>query len=391
MRKITEQRLQAAKLASKFAGLPPNYTRFQLCDDIADARAQLGLDSDGVCLLHYLIKRTRDEDWSRGAEPLVAWSRFAVCHAMGWSEDKLARVENRICNAGMIAFKDAPNCKRRLVRNENGSIAKSASGISLAPTGTRAIEIMNAAHQRKEEAKQLYSVYGELFSLRSELIGYQSCEEIPADLAERTSHLVNDLPTRRNHDQTLELMRTLRDRAAKFLATIKVFLGITAPKDLAEAVSEQLPTVAQTPNKPESETERLSYSCAAKTKPLHRNFAGHKYPDTKIQRKEHNLVDILMASPEIFRAYLENAQLTSGNRWERALEGAMEQYGSDLSLKPSLLGRMRNEYGVSSTLKALFGLGRMAEKGADIHNPAAYALSLARNANVKSTFAARTC
>lgn len=391
MRNINELRLKAQALAQAFSGLPKGYTHFKLCDDLADGRSYLGLDSDCICLLHYLIKRSRAADWKRGAQPLVGWSRFYVCHYFGWSEDKLRRVEIKLADGCFIAFFDSANCKRFLTREADGSISSESAGISLAPLGTRLQEIVTAAHSQREEVKAIFDTYGEIFRVRSEMQRYSKCKDLQKELIGLAAAMFKTLPSRRSQKHTLAGIKATLNDAKELLAKLRTYLGISvydAAEACAPATSQAMPAAVHSASAADYSTEASQQKPAANCgreirsvnmPSLHRKNAVHKDPDSNSLKKDSNLLGILTASPEIFQAYLEHEhQRSAASDWETSLTAALERYAQDLTLKPSLIGRLMTEYGYSTALKAVFALGRMAEKGATIHNPAAYALSLAR-------------
>lgn len=385
MRNINELRLKAQALAKAFNGLPKGYTHFNLCDDLADGRSYLGLDSDCICLLHFLIKRSRANDWKPGAQPLVAWSRFFVCHYFGWSEDKLRRVEKEIADLCFIAFIDTANCKRFLNRTADGTIAEESGGISLAPLGARLKEIVTAAHEQREEVKALFNTYGEMFRIRSDLLNFSKCKDLPEELNGLAATIAKKLPKRRNQKLTIGELKTMLTEAKDTLAKLRTYLGINdfeakqqclAAAELAATGEGQEATARARANPVAQCGREIS---AVNIQSLHRKNAVHKDPDSNSLKRDSNLLGILTASPEIFQAYLEHEhQRSAASDWQTSLTTALERYAQDLTLKPSVVGRLMHDYGYSSALKAVFALGRMAEKGATIHNPAAYALSLAR-------------
>lgn len=391
MRNINELRLKSQALAKAFNGLPKGYTHFNLCDDLADGRSYLGLDSDCICLLHFLIKRSRADDWKPGTQPLVAWSRFFVCHYFGWSEDKLGRVEKKIADLCFIAFIDTSNCKRFLNRTADGSIAEESGGISLAPLGVRLNEIVTAAHEQREEVKALFNTYGEMFRIRSELLTFSKCKDLPKELGGLAATIAKNLPKRRNQKLTIGELKTMLTEAKEALAKLRTYLGINDFDAQQQCLpSAEIPANAETATADEAQHATAPArvnpvaQCgreisAVNMQSLHRKNAVHKDPDSNSLKRDSNLLGILTASPEIFQAYLEHEhQRSAASDWQTSLTAALERYAQDLTLKPSVVGRLMHDYGYSSALKAVFALGRMAEKGATIHNPAAYALSLAR-------------
>ncbi len=398
MRKYTQQRAEADALGRQFQGFPSGYSRWKLCDDLSAAREPLGLDSDALWLLIFYIKHTQDQDWSHGGEPVVAWPKFELCCLTGWSEDKLSRVEARLCDSGFMVYRDAPNCKRRAFRGEDGWIDPKASGVSLAPCGARAMEIQTAAYQKIEETRELRNLFGELFEWRATLLRFLGHAQLPKEATEALETLMDDLPRRRHHLTPVGSLRALKARAKAMYAAICAMLGL-----------EQAPAKADTPEAHSRATTPQARAdagagqgggtswrkqaatiatVAASMRRLHRTDAEQQKPESKNQSKDQDLLEILAASPVMFRGYLEQSQCRTG-AWEVALGDAAERYASALAVQPSLVRRMQRSYGWVATLRSIFGLGAMTEKGSEIRNPCGYALRLAQKAANGSPYRAQ--
>ena len=392
MRKQTPERAKALEYADRFAGLPPQCTRWTLCDDIETARVPLGLDSDAIWLFRFLIRRTSDLDWTRGHEPIVAWSRFEIMAVTSWSEDKLARVENRLCDSGLIAFRDAANCKRSAFRRPDGAMPADATGLSLAPAGMRAVEIQAAAYEHKEKITRLYRQFSEAFRLRAEIGQFRAIENAPAALKDKIEAIYRSLPNRRDHTAELGVLEGLVKAASEALEAVKTFLGFSyaSRTQKPRAAGGDAPTastaaVARAETVAASDRGKVSVAASmgetalpstAAVRSLHRTNAAQKEPESNTREFNHQILGILSASPEIFRFYLEH-QRASNLTVHRVIELAADRYASDLSVTPSVVGRLRRSYGLAPALEALFGLGRMLERGREIKNPAGYVLAIA--------------
>lgn len=375
MRKMSKERALSASLADDFNGLPLGIHHLKVWDWINDARRSLSLKSDHVTLLGYYIKRTRAIDWTRGHEPIVAWAKFEVCYDLDWSEDKLSRIENDLCSMGLIAYRDSSNCKRRAYRDSEGVMSDNSAGISLAPVGTRALEISALAHQQNADKRKLASIYSQIFELRPIISSFQEHPELPSAIADTIRSMLAELPRRKHHNADLSLMERLLKQASDMIVQLRSLLGFPPVSNEQENESgheEEAISEAPQPVK--------AIRPAADLRTLHRRSAVHKDPHYNKPKEDQNLVDLLAASPESFRITLEVAQERGGgSAWENLLSEAMDAYGRDLALNKSFVGRLKSQFGISQTLSALFGLGKMAEKGAEIRNPAGYALSLARS------------
>ncbi|RRH74415.1 helix-turn-helix domain-containing protein [Falsigemmobacter faecalis] len=386
MRKINNLQLQAQRLAEEFRGLPPGFSKYDLCDAITAAQGWLGVNQDCISLLIFLIKRTRDEDWMPGRHPLVAWNRFLICHHFDWSDDKLGRVEKDLSEAQLISFVDSSNCKRFMNRNNDGSISDDSAGISLAPCGVRALEIQALAHSVNEEGRALFDTYGEIFAIRGELQRLTALRELPHELVQLAKAKIKELPQRRTRKHALSYLRSMLAVSNEMVKNLNRFLGLENDTQQQPASAEAaLPESA-----PASSSKSVSHAAArcgrdaspAKPRPQYRKFAEHKSPDSNFPKDDSKIIRILEASPDVFKAYLEQEHDRLGQRnWQSSLQKALERYAGDLSLHASLIQRMSALHGYENALQAVLAVGHMSEKGAHISHPAAYAMSVAKQRN----------
>ncbi|RWR30537.1 hypothetical protein D2T29_12765 [Sinirhodobacter populi] len=393
MKAFSEARAASAELAATFRGLPPGYSRFQLCDDLKIAREDLGIDSDSIWLLEFYIKRTKDQDWVAGAEPIAAWPRFEISSITGWSDDKIARIEERLCAARLLAFKmGSASCKRRAYRGEDGFMMEGATGVSLAPVGARAAEIRALHHERILQIAKKREALGEVFRLRADLHHYGELKTLPDSARERILELLDRMPRRRDARIEMKLIRELIERARCMIKSIRAMVGLCdRPTEQSEAAGGQrgsLPAVGE----PQADNCGVSADAAQSReymggrsssaildikRSMFRIGAVHKQPESIIPKEDHEFLLLLRAAPDLFKAYIEQAQSQS-NRPDEVLRTATERYALGLCLSTSYVGKLVKSFGFTRTLRALFDLARMLEKGSRINNPAGYALSLVR-------------
>ena len=370
---MTKEGMRAASLANDFAGLPAGTTHLELWDRVNDVRKELNLSSNEIWLLGYYMKKTLAVDWIAGSEPIVAWSKFEVCFDTGWSADTVARTEKLLCEKGIITFRDANNCKRFCYRKSDGSIPKNAKGVSLAPLGTRAEEIYALAHQHAEDKAKLRETFDALFAAKNEVRSLHANPEIPRSIDEMIRQLLGEMPSRKDPIADLLSMTGLLARARHIIAQLSALFGFQNK----ESTTTQITASPANPAVHTPHTQPVASS--ATVQDLHRKDAAHKEPKYIKPKKEQILVDLLGAAPETFRDTLEATQERGGGLpWGVVLDDAIDAYGSNLALNKSYLGKLKSQFGVNGTLAALFGLGKMAEKGAEIRNPYGYALALAR-------------
>ncbi|MBU2959143.1 helix-turn-helix domain-containing protein [Paracoccus sp. 1_MG-2023] len=373
---MNDERVRAAALADSFAGLPAGVTHLELWDRLNGARCDLGLNSNELWLLGYYIKRTRANDWAPGNQPVVAWPKFEVCFDSGWSEDTLSRVERGLCAKGLIAFRDSSNCKRRAFRTRDGGLPENASGISLAPLGARAEEIYALAFQHTENKRKLASLYRALFDARVRARSLQKHPDLPGSIKTMIHNLLAELPARKDPAADITVITALLEKSQDILRRLGAMIGLPEERQVTAAASADggTATLRRRLHRPRRDVSPRPASLPH----MHRKIAERKDPESKQPMKDKELLSLLMAAPETFRATLEVAQERSGsNAWEIVLNDAIDDYGRNLSVNRNYIGKLRRQFGIKRTVKALFCLGRMAENGADIRNPAGYARHIA--------------
>lgn len=388
MRKLTRERAEALRLADGFSGLPPGTGHLELWDWINDARAPLGLTSDEISLLGYYFKRSRAGDWLPGREPVVAWPRFEVCFDLDWTEDKLARIENALCDKHLVAFRDRPDCKRHLSRDRTGRIAAHSTGISLAPAGSRAPEIRALAFQHREDRRALRRLFGDLFQVRAALRAAEGHPDLSGPAAAAVHDMLGAMPLRRDPGTCPTLLSALLERARAMLGHLRAVIGLPVQADGAvdRTPGMSLPSGDDNDGVRSARNERdRFFGDAASPLLLHRRDAAQQDPDPKNHSDNQKIMEELTNAPEMFRMALEMVQERGrGLPWDMLLEDALQRYGSDLGMQGRHVNRMKEDFGLVDTLGALFRLGRMIEKGAPIRNPAGYVVSIIRQRRGRS-------
>lgn len=115
--------------------------------------AAIGLKSQDLLLLDMFGAVTQPQDWEQGRRPIVWASNNFLMEQTGFSLATLKRHARRLCEAGLIAFKDSPNGKRYGRRDADGVIVE-AYGFDLAPLAARTAEF-EALHAQLLEERQL--------------------------------------------------------------------------------------------------------------------------------------------------------------------------------------------------------------------------------------------
>ncbi len=114
--------------------------------------AAIGLKSQDLLLLDTFGAVTQPQDWEQGRRPIVWASNNFLMEQTGFSLATLKRHARRLCEAGLIAFKDSPNGKRYGYRDDEGVIVE-AYGFDLAPLAARTAEF-EALHAQILEERQ---------------------------------------------------------------------------------------------------------------------------------------------------------------------------------------------------------------------------------------------
>jgi replication initiation protein RepC len=72
--------------------------------------AHIGLKASDMLLLDTFGAFTQPQDWEEGRRPIVWASNAYLMEQRGFSLSALKRHARRLVDAGVIAFKDSPNC-----------------------------------------------------------------------------------------------------------------------------------------------------------------------------------------------------------------------------------------------------------------------------------------
>ncbi|MBE3638357.1 plasmid replication protein RepC [Mangrovicoccus algicola] len=121
------------------------------------AARHLGLRPGPLMLLDTLCAFSPPQDWEEGRQPLVWPSNALLMDRTGLSLSALRRHLRKLCDCGLIGFRDSPNGKRWGRRDADGRIVD-ACGIDLGPLAARASELaaLNRAHDaERQEQRQL--------------------------------------------------------------------------------------------------------------------------------------------------------------------------------------------------------------------------------------------
>lgn len=115
--------------------------------------AALGLRAGDLLVLDALAAFSHVKDWEKGARPIVWPSNDFLMARTGLSLSAVKRRSNRLCELGLISYRDSSNGKRYGYRDAHGRIVE-AYGFDLAPLAARTEEF-EALHEQLQEERAL--------------------------------------------------------------------------------------------------------------------------------------------------------------------------------------------------------------------------------------------
>ena len=124
---------QQADDAELFAGLEEPVDRYRLLTLVKRAGKAAGFTARMIQLLDYYMAYTRDIDWEEGSRPTCFQSLAKTALAIGVSERQIQKIEQRLFEAGAIAWRDSGNHKRFGSRDEQTGRLRFAFGVDLSP------------------------------------------------------------------------------------------------------------------------------------------------------------------------------------------------------------------------------------------------------------------
>ena len=162
---------------------------------------QIGLKAGDMLLLDTLGAFTQAQDWAKGQRPIVWASNAYLMERTGFSLSALKRHARRLCDAGVVSFKDSPNGKRWGHRDERGAIVE-AYGFDLSPLSARAAEfeelsaVLQAERDLCQRLKRQITVARRMIRARIEAAISAMVSGPWTWLTERFEELLGELPRR---------------------------------------------------------------------------------------------------------------------------------------------------------------------------------------------------
>lgn len=363
----------------------------------------LNLPSQAIELMNKLLSFSQERDWAADTRPLVWPDTERLLAQVSFSLATLKRNMRRLCEAGLIAFRDSPNGKRFGKRDANGRIIPTSSyGIDLSPLGVRtpALEMMAEEEEcRRDELRRLARQWT---CQRKMLAGYIDSGldyDLPGPWKECAADLEH-LVEQRQGRCSVETLRDLCEALAAVLERARTAYAAAsehfdeAPPSAAQAAGfDQKHTkmspmgVTNEPHKQNTNQPLLESlynkrrSANAEQLNLHPDAgsASEKEASEKPvaggSNVQHNpagpqsypidLQSVLDACPELL------SWVTGGVRNWHELAGAAAQIRPMLGISPSAWSEARAELGMSAAAVALAIIAQKFAAG-EIREPGAY-------------------
>ena len=253
--------------AHAFAGLPDDYTHYQLSDLVKTVGRRAGWSPALVDHFRLLMEFTRPQDWLPGAQPIVWLSVDETAHRLCISTSQVGRNERALHRLGAIAWKDSPNHRRHGHRDPAGTILE-AWGINLAPSAALIPGLLALTAEASESRAELRRLRHTVTSARSRIVS-------AANTAERDLRLtpVEAEAWRRAALEAAagHATASLGELDAKLLeldhldAVLLDDLAGTAPADTASDPVDNNPTTTletpNTPAHPETDASQGMHEC----------------------------------------------------------------------------------------------------------------------------------
>ncbi len=151
LRSLNPQSMASRLTGNAFEGLPAGVTRSDLMWSLERGGSACGLSPAEVRRLLYLVRHTAEIDWQGDEAMPVVWvSVTRMASDLGVSRQRIAAVERRLAETGWLSHRDAPDRRRRGMRDPltGRIVGGKAWGVELGALGARYGELAAAAGQR---------------------------------------------------------------------------------------------------------------------------------------------------------------------------------------------------------------------------------------------------
>ncbi|MEL6820014.1 MAG: plasmid replication protein RepC [Pseudomonadota bacterium] len=154
-RKPTPELVRANTLAKEGEACSvPRNQAIIACKRVAPA---IGLRAGDLLVLDALVAFSHPKDWDAGARPIVWPSNDFLMDRTGLSLSAVKRRSRRLCELGLITYRDSSNGKRYGHRDAHGRIVE-AFGFDLSPLAARVAEFEALNMQLQEERALCYAL-----------------------------------------------------------------------------------------------------------------------------------------------------------------------------------------------------------------------------------------
>ncbi|MEL6203169.1 MAG: plasmid replication protein RepC, partial [Pseudomonadota bacterium] len=154
-RKPTPELVRANTLAKEGEACSvPRNQAIIACKRVA---AAIGLRAGDLLVLDALVAFSHPKDWDAGARPIVWPSNDFLMDRTGLSLSAVKRRSRRLCELGLITYRDSSNGKRYGHRDAHGRIVE-AFGFDLSPLAARVAEFEALNVQLQEERALCYAL-----------------------------------------------------------------------------------------------------------------------------------------------------------------------------------------------------------------------------------------
>ncbi len=145
---------QLADQAADFDGLPQDCARGQVLAAFKRAAPAMGISPRLRDAIDVLFAFTQDQDWHRGARPIVWPSNQLLQDELALCRRAVQYVLRGLVDAGLVVMVESPSGKRYGKRDADGQIVE-AYGIDLSPLATRMADfVARAAAERRRRQER---------------------------------------------------------------------------------------------------------------------------------------------------------------------------------------------------------------------------------------------
>ena len=230
----------ARVLADRFVGLPEGISRWRLAAALRVAAPQLRLTPSMLALLAHYIDLTYDADWEAGSEPVIGRPVVEIADALGRSERQIRNLERALMERGLLSWRDSGNQQRRASRGRDGRLCY-AYGPTLAPLGTRALELIGLAESCRAELAEARRLRMAIGSLRRRMRS-----DIASLTGETAAGLGRELDALSQRTQAGTSIEELRSHHAA-LEALQQRIAETLPDQLHTAPKDTMAEICRRP------------------------------------------------------------------------------------------------------------------------------------------------